>query len=205
MVTIDYIEAYNVVKPLMLFVIAMSLYAIFIFKFYRFLAKRNIIEFKLSQYNRANHWALKTVFGLIFYLVEYVMLLPIFIFFWFGFLATLLVFLAKNQPIENILLVAIAVVGAVRATAYYNEDLSKDLAKMLPFALLGVLLVDISFFNLIESIDMLKTITNHIPLLLYYLGFIVLLELVLRIIYLVSYPFTSNEAIDEKNKYVEDV
>jgi hypothetical protein len=200
MVAIDYLEAYSVVKPLIIFVLAMSLYAIFIFKFYRFLAKRNIIEFKLSQYNRANHWALKTVFGLIFYLVEYVMLLPIFIFFWFGFLATLLVFLAKNQPIENILLVAIAVVGAVRVTAYYNEDLSKDLAKMLPFALLGVLLVDISFFNLAESITMLKTVTNHIALLLYYLGFIVLLEIILRIIYLISYPFTTETKVETKEE-----
>lgn len=197
MLSINFSQAFIIVKPLIIFVLAMSIYSVFVFKFYRFLAKKDIIEFNLKIYNRANHWILKTVLGIVFYVIEYIMFLPIVIFIWFAVLAILLTFLARNQPIESILLVAIAVVGAVRITSYYNEDLAKDLAKMLPFALLGVFLVDISYFNIETSIEMIKNVKLHTDILIYYLGFIVMLELILRIIYIITFPFIAE---DEKIK-----
>lgn len=194
---IDFYQAWTIVKPLSVFVLAMSIYAIFIFKFYRFLARKDIVKVNLRKYNKADHYILNMMFGTIFYFLEYIFLLPIFIFIWFAVLAALLTFLAKNQSLESILLVAIAVVGAVRVTSYYKEDLSKDLAKMLPFALLGVFLVDISFFDISTSFEMMKSVVNHINLLVYYLGFIVVLELALRLIYIISYPFTSEEKSED--------
>jgi hypothetical protein len=44
-------------------------------------------------------------------------------------------------------LVATSVVGAVRVISYFSEDLARDVAKMLPFAVLGVFLVDAGSFN----------------------------------------------------------
>jgi Na+/serine symporter len=38
-------------------------------------------------------------------------------------------------------------VGSVRVISYFSEDLSRDVAKMLPFAVLGVFLVDSGAFN----------------------------------------------------------
>jgi hypothetical protein len=182
--TLDFNEIYTTLKPLIIFILAMSAYSIFIFKFYRFLAKKDIIELNLKKkYSRGKHYLTKKFFSIGLYTLEFIILLPVFIFFWFAVLATLLIFLTKGGSVETILLVAMAVVGTVRVTSYYNEDLSKDLAKMLPFALLGVLLIDISFFDLESSLSLVDNITLHLELMMYYLGFIIVLEIIARGIY----------------------
>jgi len=91
-------------------------------------------------------------------------------------------FLGKNQTTESILLVSIALVSAVRVAAYYNELLSRDLAKMLPFALLGIYLVDQSYFEFEVSLELMKSIPEYWILLVYYFAFIIVLEFVLRIL-----------------------
>ncbi|MDP2906545.1 MAG: hypothetical protein Q8O03_01250 [Nanoarchaeota archaeon] len=155
----------------------------FIFKFYRFLARKDVFKLDLKRYNKTSFAFLKKIISVIFYLIEYILLFPIFVFFWFIIMVVLFSFLAKSQPVNNILLVSIAVVGAVRFTAYYHEDLSKDLAKMLPFALLGVFLIDISYFKFSESLTVIQQIPSQWHVMLYYLLFIILLEFVLRISY----------------------
>jgi hypothetical protein len=100
---------------------------------------------------------------------------------WFVILTVLLVFLAKDQPIDRILLVSIAVLSAIRITSYYNEDLSRDLAKMLLFALLGVFVIDLSYFSLPGSIGALQQAMTQWESVAYYLIFIIGLEFVLRL------------------------
>ena len=39
-------------------------------------------------------------------------------------------------------------VAATRITAYYNEDLSRDMAKTIPFALLGIMIIDYTSVNM---------------------------------------------------------
>lgn len=175
-------EAFTVLKPVALFVAGMMIYAIFIFRFYRFLARKDIIELDLTKYNTSSHPVMKKVFAVIYYIIQYIVLIPLFVFFWFIVLTILLAFLAKNPVPEEILLVSIAVVAAVRISAYYNEQLSVDLAKMLPFALLGIFLIDISYFNFWSSIDVLGEIPQLWNILLYYLLFVVSLEFVLRLV-----------------------
>jgi len=169
-------------KPLFYFILGIVFYSIFIFKFYRFLATKDLLKLDLDRYNNVEHSGLKKFIKAILYPFEYMIVIPVFIFFWFMVLTTLLVFLAKNPVIENILLISLSLVASVRITSYYDEDLSKDLAKMLPFALLGVFLVDASYFSFSESIILLKSIPSHWVLLLTYLMFIVILEFILRII-----------------------
>ena len=76
-----------------------------------------------------------------------------------------------------------AIVGAIRVTAYYAADLSKDLAKMLPFTLLGIYLVDTSYLSFNQTLTMIWDIPSYFNILLYYFIFLVLLEVVLRILY----------------------
>lgn len=201
---LNFATTISVLKPLIVFVIAMSIYSVFIFKFYKFLAKRNVIELGLGNYNRTNHWALKTVFGMIFYFVEYIFIMPLFIIFWFGVLSILLMFMSKN-PVDTILLVSIAVVGAIRVCAYYSRDLAEDLSKMLPFALLGVFLVDISFFQLDTALNLIKDIPNHLSLIVYYCTFIVILEIFLRVVYMISFPFIQAKKEEVKNDKLKDI
>jgi hypothetical protein len=121
------------------------------------------------------------VLHLVFYVIKYLVIFPLVAFAWFVILTVLLVFLAKDQPIDRILLVSIAVLSAIRITSYYNEDLSRDLAKMLPFALLGVFVIDLSYFSLPGSIGALQQAMTQWESVAYYLIFIIGLEFVLRL------------------------
>ena len=173
--------SWEVIRPLLFFVLGMVVYSIFVFKFYRFVANRDIFHLNLKQYSTSPHPIIQKTLGFILYIIEYVLLFPLFTFFWYGMITIFLVFLSKEQSVQNVLLVSIALVGAIRITSYYNEDLSKDLAKMLPFALLGIFLVDISFFSFSSSWGLVKEIPSFWSTILHYLVFVIVLEFILRI------------------------
>ena len=184
---LNYSHIYTVLKPLLYFLIGIVIYGVFVFKFYRYLGSKDIIKLNLNdRYNRLENDSIRNFFGVFFYLIEYLLFLPIIIFFWFIILVVLLTLLSKNQDLSIIILIAISVVGAIRVTSYYNEDLSRDLAKMLPFALLGVYLIDISYVSFYDSIEILKDLVGYKVDLLYNLGFIIILEFILRIFYLIK-------------------
>ena len=48
-------DLYKPFVILAIYTIIIAIYSIFIWKFYKFLAKRNIIELNLSQYSRTEH------------------------------------------------------------------------------------------------------------------------------------------------------
>ena len=85
------------------------------------------------------------------------------------------------MEIDGILKIAIVVIAAIRMTAYYKEDLSKDIAKMLPFALLAVMITNPMFFTSFKGIvEHLTQIPSFIGEIWIYLGFIITLEIILR-------------------------
>ena len=106
------------------YTIGMVVYAIVIWHFYRSLAKKEIFKKKEG--------------GTGWYVLKYLIIFPIISFIWFIILSVFLFFLAKDLPVEGVLLASIAIVSAVRAAAYYNEDLSRDMAKLVPLALLAI-------------------------------------------------------------------
>lgn len=175
-------EAKALTFPLLLFVVGVFIYTWFIFKFYPFLGKRDVFELNLQQYSESFIGGVKIFLSGIFYVLEYVFILPFFAFFWFGVVAVILAMLSKSN-VESMLLIAMVLVGSIRMTAYHKEDLSKDLAKILPFALLGVFLVDVSFFSWQASLETLKQFPSQWKQMAYYLIFIVLLEILLRIVH----------------------
>ncbi|MFC1455024.1 hypothetical protein ACFLQI_02970 [Candidatus Undinarchaeota archaeon] len=174
-------DAIAAAKPLALYVFGIAIYAIFIFKFYRFLAKKDVFELDLGKYSQTSFAGAKKFFSVVSYVVKYLLVFPLVVFMWFAFLGILLIFLAKTGSVEQLLLISVSLVGAVRVCAYYNENLSQDLAKMLPLALLGITMLDVSYFNLMRSLEMLFSLFDYWKLLSYYFVFIVGLEFVLRI------------------------
>lgn len=178
-------EALISVKPILLFILGMVVYSVFIFKFYRFVAHREIFKFSLSKYNNSQHAGLKKFLGVVIYIFEHIILFPVLTFFWFIVLSAILIFLSKDGNPERILVVAISLVGAIRIVAYYTEELSKDLAKMLPFALLGIFLADVSYFSFERSFEVLRGLPALWDKTIYYLAFIVLLEIILRVGHLI--------------------
>ena len=199
-------EIYDILKPLVLFVAAMSVYAIFIFRFYRFLAAKDIFKLDLSKHNHANFKFVRKTIGLAFYTVKYLIMFPVFAFFWFLVLAVLLSFMSQDQQVENVMLVSMAIVGAIRVAAYYNEDLSRDLAKILPFAMLGIMLIDSSILATVSaSVANIKEIGSNFELMLYYLILIVAMEFVLRVIYVLMSSLMSYSDRLQKEETEEEL
>lgn len=176
-------EAARLLWPVAAYVFGMAVYAIFIFKFYRFIAGRDIFTLDLSKNDNVMFPVFWDFMFLIWYAARYVVLFPAFALFWFAVLTLMLAFLSENRNLSEILLIALATVSTIRISAYYNEDLSRDLAKILPFAVLAIFLIDTSFFDVDASIAVLHKANEQRETILYYLLFIVGLELVLRFVY----------------------
>ena len=176
-------EALQIYQPLGIFVIGMIIYSVFIFKFYRFVARRDIFKYSEEKKDGTGKTGFGKFLSNIGYIFKHIFVLPILIFFWFLILSVILAFLSKQEGAQMVLLVSIALIATIRVISYYNEDLSRDLAKMLPFALLGIFLVDISFFSAETSLNALKEIPGLWNILIYYLIFLILLEFVLRLLF----------------------
>jgi|SRR3989344_5705549 len=176
-------EAIIASKPLILFILGMVVYSIFIFKFYKFLATRDIFKLNLVEYSKSRWENVKDLVAFLFYVLEHLVIFPLFTFFWFIVLSLLLIFLSRDLPINTILLFSMAIVATTRITSYYNEELAREVAKDLPLTLLAIFLVTgLSYFSLETAMASIEKIPASWKVIIYYLLFIVILEIVLRIL-----------------------
>ena len=174
-------DAVNLLRPAAIFAVGVAIYAILIFNLYRFMSRRDIFNVDFSKYEESKYPALRKTLHLISYFLKYLLIFPLFAFLWFGILVVMVAFLSKAKEVEDLLMIAMAVLTAVRVTSYYTEDLSRDIAKMLPFALLGIFLIDLRYFDFSSSTDLLNRAGEEWKSIFYYWVFVVILELVLRV------------------------
>jgi hypothetical protein len=183
---LSFAEAKKYFEPLSFFIIAITIYSFFTFKFYRFLAKKDVFNFKLYRLARKGHYKIRIVLKALLYLIEYFALLPFFAFFWLTFITIILLFMAPSQTTSTILMFSVGLIIATRIASYYDEDLSKDLAKTLPFSLLVLLLIDL---DKISSFSLMKVQSNVYLLwkpIIYYIILIILIEFILRTAFLIG-------------------
>lgn len=160
--------------------VLIMLYAIFIWKLYRFVAKKNLIKLNLNKYNRLEHPTTSKLLAGILYFLEYIVLLPFFIFFWYAVFTLFLLFLSEGLSTSAILLISAAIITAVRLTAYYKEDAAKEIAKLLPFTLLGIAITKPGFFNIARMFESLKEIPVFFENIFGYFILILIMEIILR-------------------------
>ena len=127
--------------PTLMAIIAIAAYSGFVFMFYRLLARRDILSLDLSKYDQTMTGKIRAFFRTAACLIQYALAIPILIAFWTVVMAVILTLLADGNDHARNALIATSVVGSVRILSYWTEDLSRDVAKMLPFAVLGVFLV----------------------------------------------------------------
>jgi hypothetical protein len=155
-----------------------AIYAIVIYHFYRYIARRDC--FKPSKRKHT------TAIGFL----KYFFLYPfVAIMFFMGF-SIIFIALTKESGsygISQILSISFAIIVAIRITAYYTEELSKDVAKMLPFAILGIFLVDATYFQIDTVIARVSTLPEYINDIIQFLILIILLEWILRIALFIRY------------------
>jgi hypothetical protein len=173
------------------------IYAIFIWKFYRWIAKKDLLELNLRKYNRTQHpFFAKSLAGL-FYFIEYLVILPLVVFIWFFMFTFFLMLLTENIPLQTLLVISATIITAIRMTAYYREDLSKDLAKLLPFTLLGVSITQSGAFSFGKIITHLFAIPEFFNYIAVYLLFIMSIEFILRAI---EFVFMASGLYEEKDE-----
>ena len=199
-------ESYKIIFNIFIYVILIALYSIFVFEFYRFLARKNVLKLNLSKYNTSTRPFLNKFFATLLFLLEYVIILPIFVFFWFTILSFLLLLLSKDQPVQQILLISAAIVGAIRITSYFKEDLSRDLAKMFPFTVLVIFLLSpnaLEFGSVLVKLTELPLFFHHI---FFYLIFIVFFEVAIRAVYTLIFLFKRPEeqAVEEIEEAIKE-
>lgn len=183
---------------LFLLVIVVVLYAVFFWKLYRFISKKNILELNLNQYNKSEHPFLSKLFAGMLYFVEYILIMPLLIFFWFAIFTIFMILLTEGLEVSSLLIISAVIVGAVRMLSYYKEDNSREISKLLPLTLLGVAMTKQGFFDFERILERISQIPDFYTNILYYILFIIVLEVVLRAFDLIFSLFEVEDLDDEE-------
>jgi len=112
---------------LLSFSFGMVAYGVFVWHFYRLIARREIVSLTLQKYPTGG----KRLTSLIVYIAKYIIVFPLVVTAWFFAYSLFMFFLAPEIDQDFVFLIVISLVVAIRIAAYYKEDLSKDLAKMM--------------------------------------------------------------------------
>lgn len=172
---------YRDLFTLTIFALLISAYALIFGSFYRQISKRDLLNLNLSQYKQSEHPLLKKIEALGFYILEYIIVLPFIIFLWFAALAFVLILVSEHQTGYQILLVTAATIAAIRILAYANQTLSEELSKLFPLTALTFFIFTPDFFSVERLLDRLVEMPFFFTNALYFLGFIIILEFVLRL------------------------
>ena len=156
-------------------IVSIAIYSILIWHFYRYIARRDC--FKISPRRH------KKVIGFL----KYFLFFPFVAFLFFAGFSLMMLFLTKSYEIPEVLSTSFAIIAAIRICAYYNEDLSKDIAKMLPFALLAIFLVDASYFRFSDITAKIGSLPEFFTVCIQFIVFIILMEWILRILLAIRY------------------
>ena len=128
----------------LLFIIGIAIYSLFIWYFYRFISKRDLFPkvFYGITYRNEN----ESIAKIIGYASLYVLGFPVIIFAWFAVLTFFVFFISDNMPFNIAIFVSMAIIGVVRILSYYREDSAKEVAKNVPYAILGFLLTSAAVY-----------------------------------------------------------
>jgi len=128
----------------LLFVIGIAIYALFVWYFYRYISKRDIFPkfFYILEREKTSSNVKKAIFAVI-----YIFSFPIIIFLWFTVLAFFVYLIGEGMPMFLAIFVSMAIIAVVRILAYYREDASKEIAKMIPYAILAFFLTSAAVYE----------------------------------------------------------
>lgn len=180
------------------FSIGMVMYGIFVYHFYKFLSKRDIFSFnigeKLSKAKFKSTGQKKSVAPrAAAFIATKLFVFPFVIFLWFIGYSSFMFMLVQNLPSSTIFLVASGLIIAIRISAYYNEDLSKDIAKLVPFTLLGIFLLNPQFYSFSETLERLLEIPSFIIQIASFMILAMIVEITLSVLYLIKMKFFHKE------------
>ena len=168
----------------LILVLLVVVYTILIWKGYKFISKKNLLNLDLKKYNKFEYPLAARLIAGILYFTEYIIVLPILVFIAFFVLTFFLIILAQNQEISQIFIISAVIISAIRITSYYKEGIAQEIAKFLPMTLLAIAVLNPSSFSqtqyLTNIIIQLTQIPSFIGQAGYYLLLIIIIEIILR-------------------------
>ncbi len=166
---------------LFILILLVFLYALLVWKFYKFIATKNLFHLNLSKYNKSEHPVLTKLLAAGLYLLEYIVIVPFLIFFWYTVFTLFLIMLTESLEISALLIVSATIIAVIRMAAYYKEELAREVAKLLPFTLLAVAILDYTkIFDIGRIIGHITSLPQFFNTIFDYFIFIFLLEIILR-------------------------
>lgn len=183
------------------FSIGMVFYGMFVYHFYRFLSRRDIFSFnlekKITQRTFKSTGEKKSIAPrTAAFITTKLIIFPFVIFLWFLGYSSFMFLLVQNMPTETIFLVSSGLIIAIRISAYYNEDLAKDMAKLIPFTLLGIFLINPQFYSFSDTLTRLLEIPYFIIQIASFIILAMIVEIIFSIFYLVKIRFFTKESKD---------
>jgi hypothetical protein len=127
----------------LLFIIGIGIYSLFVWYFYRFISKRDLLP---ESFYPASHEKKISKIKHLGYIAIYVSAFPAIIFVWFIVLAFFVFFVSKEMPFEIAIFISMAIIAVVRILAYFREDSAKEVAKNVPYAILAFLLTSAAIY-----------------------------------------------------------
>jgi len=131
-------------KTFLLFIVGIAIYALFVWYFYRTISRRDMLP-KIFYKFRAEDNPSIVKRGV--YVLIYGAAFPAIIFVWFTVLAFFVYLIAEGMSMTIAIFVSMSIIAVVRILSYYREDAAKEIAKMIPYAILAFLLTTTAVYQ----------------------------------------------------------
>jgi hypothetical protein len=165
----------------LILVLLIVLYAILIWKAYKFISRKNLLNLELKKYNKFEYPFSVRLVASALYFLEYIIILPILVLISFIVLTFFLVVLSQDQEISKIFVISAVVISAIRMTSYYKEEIAQEIAKFLPMTLLAVAILNPKSFSQTQYFSNAIIQITQIPSLIGQVGSYLLMILILEI------------------------
>lgn len=160
-------------------------YIVFIFYSANFLSRKNILGLNLAKYDKGAHPIFNRIRANFLYILEYIIILPAFIIVWFYLLAAFLTAFIGSMPLSSIILIAATLTVVIRIMAYLNEGISNDFSKVMLTVFVAFSVISPQFSDIKMTVERIAQIPSIFNLIIYDLIFVLILEFLARIIYLI--------------------
>jgi len=193
------------------FIAGIAIYSLFVWYFYRFISKRAAITEIIRRFSKKEN---RTRTTRIIEAIIYFILFPIIIFVWFSFLAFFIFIIAEAMPFYIAIFVSMTIIAVVRILSYYKEDAAKEVAKMIPYAILSFLLTSVAiyanpnFFQDKELIAIPNTFLVNMEEILTAVFFVTVIEFTFRVLWGIKRrfrPVVEEKLEDEIEEEVKEI
>jgi len=178
---------------LFLLTILIVLISLFIWKFYKTISQKSFVSLNLARYNTSEHPVAKKIVATFIYFIENMLITPFFILLWFTALTLVIILMAPEKSVDFIIIISASLIVAIRILAYIHQEIAKDLAKLFPLITLSIFLLNPENLNLSSFINNFQESFILIYSLGYYILFIFVFEVILRLFYSLGLLLKSEE------------